>query len=84
MFYFEGTVTALFKDNSFKLEGTCNVLKISATGAAAQFSINGGQTASADDFDGTVNAGETLEFSGLELSKLALRGAGATVRAWAY
>lgn len=84
LFYYAGALSASYKDNTFKLEGQCNVLKISATGAACQFSLIGGGAGGTDDLDGTVNAGETLEFQGLEMSKLSLRGAGSTVRVWAY
>lgn len=84
LFYYEGALTANYKDNSFNLDGQMTNLKISATGAAAQFSIIGGGAGGASDIDGTVAVGETLDFFGLELGKLALRGAGSTVRAWAY
>lgn len=84
LFYYEGALTANYADNSFKLEGTCNVLKISAATADCEFSLIGGNAGGADDVDGKVKIGEHLEFIGLEFCKLALRGNTSAVRVWAY
>lgn len=84
LFYYEGALTADYKDNTFKLEGQTNILKIFVATADCQFSIVGGGAGGVNDIDGTVKVGEEIEFWNLEMSRLALRGAGSVVRVWAY
>lgn len=83
--YFEGALSADYKDNTLSWKGwTSNVVRIHAASADVQFSLIGGGGGGTDDIDGTVKSGEMIEFTGLETSRIALRGNGATARVWAY
>ena len=83
-FYFEGTLTANYKDNTFKLPFVSKTVRIIAATADCQFSLIGGGAQGTDDIDGTVKTGENIEFTNMETSKIALRGNTSVVRVWAY
>lgn len=84
LFYWEGTLTANYVDNTFKLLFTSRVIRIIAASADMQFSLIGGNAGAPEDLDGVVKSGENIEFTGMETSKIALRGAGSVCRVWAY
>jgi len=71
--------TANFADNAFKLKlGASRLVKIKVTGATAQISFNN------NDVDADVLVGEELCLEHMQTAKISIRGAGASVRVWAY
>ena len=77
-FYEKVTGTADFEDNDFELQSSQQTMKIKCDSGTVEFSLNG------NDVDGEVQAGEELDFDNLNVGRIAIRGAGAECRVWAW
>ena len=83
IFYKEYTAAATYTaaNTEVKLPTTCHQLKIIVSGADAEFSLSGADQAKVD---GKVKSGEEINWTNLDFGKFAVKGAGATVRVWAW
>jgi len=76
--------TASFKDTTFELRFQPHEVKIIVEGANANVSFKGPDDA-ADDGLLKPAAGENPHiFTGIKMNRIAVKGAGSTVRIWAY
>jgi len=80
-FYKEGTLNANYiSTNSWNLTTASNNIRFAVSGGDMVYSLIGPDSSNED---GTIKDGENLVFTGLQTSKIAVKGTG-TYRVWAY